>query len=95
MERVTVVPVLPIAFLAAGLLAGLLIGRWWVVLAVLAVEFGLAAYLYVNNGWSGAGWGDFGIALNVLVAAATVLGAALGVGVRYAASGKARAQASG
>jgi hypothetical protein len=70
------------------------IARWWVVGAALATWIGLAIFLYVNDGWHGAGWGDFGIAFNVIVAAATVLGAALGVGLRYAASGMARARTS-
>ena len=77
--------VLPAAFLVAGLA----IGRWWVIAAALATWAGLAVYLYLNDvylndGWFGAGWGDFGIAFNVIAATATVLGAALGVGVRYA-----------
>ena len=82
--------VLPAAFLVAGLV----IGRWWVVAAALATWIGLAMFLYVNDGWHGAGWGDFGIAFNVISAAVTVIGAAVGVGLRYAASGMARPRAS-
>jgi hypothetical protein len=82
--------VLPAAFLVAGLV----IGRWWVVATALVTWIGLAIFLYVNDGWYGAGWGDFGIALNVISAAATVIGAALGVGLRSAASGTARTRAS-
>jgi hypothetical protein len=67
---------------AGFLVAGLVIGRWWVVVAALATWAGLAAFLYENNGWHGAGWGDFGIALNVIVAGATIAAAALGVGFR-------------
>jgi hypothetical protein len=70
---------------AAFALAGLAIGRWWVVATALATWIALAVYLYANNGWYGSGWGDFGIALNVISAAASVLGAALGVGLRYLA----------
>lgn len=77
---------------AVFLVAGLVIGRWWVVLAAMATWTGLAVYLYVNNGWYGHGWGDFGVAITVIVATASVLGAALGVGVRYAAGGIARAR---
>lgn len=75
--------VLPVGFL----LAGLLIGRWWVVLSAVGTWIALAVYLYVNNGWYGAGWGDFGIAFNVMAAAATVAGAALGVTVRRLSRG--------
>jgi hypothetical protein len=82
--------ILPAAFAVAGLV----IGRWWVVAAALATWIALAVFLYANNGWHGAGWGEFGIAFNVIAAVATVLGAALGVGLRYAASGNHRARAS-
>lgn len=82
--------ILPIAFVVAGVL----IGRWWVVAGAVATWIGLAIYLYANNGWHGHGWGDFGVAFNMLSLAATVLGAALGVGVRYAASGITRVRAS-
>jgi hypothetical protein len=74
---------LPIGF---GI-AGFLIGRWWVVLAATATWLALAAFLYLNNGWFGAGWGDFGIAFNVIIAGATIIAAAVGVGVRRAATG--------
>jgi hypothetical protein len=69
---------LPVGFF----LAGLVIGRWWVVLAALATWGVLAGFLYVNNGWYGAGWGDFGIAFNVMAAVATVVGSIVGVGAR-------------
>ena len=39
----------------------------------------VAMFLVLNNGWYGAGWGDGGIAWNVLVACLTVAGAAAGV----------------
>jgi hypothetical protein len=73
--------VLPTLFTVAGFL----IGRWTVVAAALATWIALAVFLYANDGWYGAGWGDFGIAFNVLAAAATVVGAAVGVGLRSAA----------
>lgn len=79
---------LPIAFAVAGFV----IGRWWVVLGAVATCVGLAIYLYLNDGWFGAGWGDLGIALNIIAAGATILGAAIGVALRYAASGIARAR---
>ncbi len=84
-----VLVVLPAAFV----LAGLVIGRWWVVAFGLASRGGLAVFLDVNKGWYGHGWGDGGIAINMIAAAATVLGAVLGVGLRYAASGNARTRA--
>jgi hypothetical protein len=69
---------LPLAFGAAGVV----IGRWWVVLAALATWAGLAIYLVVNDGWYGHGWGEFGIAFHVISALATVAAASLGVGAR-------------
>jgi hypothetical protein len=69
---------LPIGFA----LAGFLIGRWWVVVGAMATWLALALFLYLNNGWRGAGWGDFGIAFNVIIAVVTIAAAALGVGVR-------------
>ena len=45
----------PVAFFVFGLIAG----RWWIVLAAIGVWVGIAAFLVVNDGWYGAGWGDF------------------------------------
>jgi hypothetical protein len=53
------------------------------VLAAIGVWVGIAVFLVYNDGWYGAGWGDFGILLNVIVAVLTVLGAAAGVGARF------------
>jgi hypothetical protein len=86
--------VLLIALPLVFALAGVLIGRWWVVLAALATWTFLAAYLYANDGWFGGGWGDFGIAFTMIAAAATVVGAAIGVGLHNAATGTARARLS-
>ena len=61
---------------------GFIVGRWWAAIAAALGWTGLAIFLIVNNGWYGAGWGDGGILLNVLSAAATVGGAAIGVAVR-------------
>jgi hypothetical protein len=69
-------------FPAAFCMLGLIIGRWWVVLAAVGVWAGIALFLVVNDGWHGAGWGDGGILLNVSVAASTVLAAAAGVFAR-------------
>ena len=69
---------LPVAFFVLGLI----VGRWWTVLAAIAVWAGIAVFLIVNDGWHGAGWGDGGILLNVTVAVATVISAAAGVGAR-------------
>ena len=66
---------------ACGLI-GLFVGRWWVLLVPVALWAGIALFLVVNDGWYGAGWGDFGIALNVATAILSVLLAAAGVGMR-------------
>jgi hypothetical protein len=66
---------LPLGFAVAGLV----LGRWRVVAAAAAAWAGIAGYLVANDGWHGNGWGEFGVRLNVLVALATVAGAALGV----------------
>jgi peptidoglycan/LPS O-acetylase OafA/YrhL len=59
--------------------AGLLIGRWWVPALAAATWAAIAVFLVANDGWEGAGWGDFGIQWNVLVAVLTVAGAVIGV----------------
>ena len=59
--------------------AGLLIGRWWVPVLAAAAWAGIAIFLVANDGWEGAGWGDFGVQWNVLVAVLTVTGAVIGV----------------
>lgn len=64
---------------------GLLIGRWWWLLAIAAIWIGIAVFLQLNNGWHGAGWGEFGIELNILWALLTFLSAAIGIGARKAA----------
>jgi hypothetical protein len=69
---------LPVAFFGLGLI----VGRWWAVVAAVVAWGGIAAYLILNDGWHGAGWGDGGILLNVIVAVSTVLAAAAGVGAR-------------
>jgi hypothetical protein len=75
---------LPIGFA----ILGALIGRWWVVFAALLTWLALAAFLFANDGWYGAGWGDFGIAFNVIAAIATVVGAAVGVGAQRIVAAK-------
>jgi hypothetical protein len=47
------------------------------------VWLGIAVFLILNNGWYGAGWGDFGIELNVVTALLSVAAAAVGVGARH------------
>ena len=61
---------------------GLLGGRWWALLVPVARWAGIALFLVINDGWYGAGWGDFGIAFNVITAILSVLLAAAGVGLR-------------
>ena len=81
---------LPVAFLLLGLVAG----RWWTVLAAIGVWGAIALFLVVNDGWEGAGWGDFGILLNVIAAVLTVAGAAAGVGARLLGESFARSRAA-
>jgi hypothetical protein len=70
----------PIAFLVIGVA----VGRWWVVAAAVGVVGAVAFFLVLNDGWYGAGWGDFGIALNVVMGALTVVLAVVGVAVSKA-----------
>jgi hypothetical protein len=67
-------------------LAGLLIGRWLVVALAMLTWIGIALFLLVNDGWYGAGWGDFGIEFNMIVAFLTVLAATVGVLTRKVAT---------
>jgi hypothetical protein len=67
--------ILPLCFF----LAALLIGRWWVPLAAVAMWIGIAIFLVLNDGWHGAGWGDFGIHWNIVVATLTLAGSVIGV----------------
>ena len=66
---------------ACGLI-GLFVGRWWAILIPVVLWAGIALFLVINGGWYGAGWGDYGIALNVITAILSVLLAAAGVGLR-------------
>jgi thiol:disulfide interchange protein len=66
-------------------LAALLIGRWWVPILALATWLGLAIFLLANDGWHGAGWGEFGVFWNVLVAILTVSGSVIGVATNHLA----------
>ena len=64
--------------------AGLLLGRWSLLIAIAAIWIGIAVFLKVNNGWHGAGWGELGIEMNILWALLTFLAAGIGVGARKA-----------
>jgi hypothetical protein len=75
-----------LAFPIGFAIAGAVIGRLWVVLAAMVTWGALGIYLVANNGWYGHGWGEFGVAFNVIAAVATVLAAAVGVGVRRVAT---------
>lgn len=66
-------------------LAALVLGRWWVPILALATWIGIAVFLVANDGWHGAGWGEFGVAWNVLVAILTVAGAVIGVATNHLA----------
>ena len=81
---------LPVAFFLLGLVAG----RWWTVLAAIVLWGAIALFLVVNDGWYGAGWGDFGTLLNVIAAVLTVAAAAAGVGTRLLGGSFARSRAA-
>ena len=68
--------------LAVPLVAGYVIGRWRFLLVVLGIWLGIAIFLRENSGWYGAGWGAFGVLLNVIWALMTFGLAAIGVGLR-------------
>lgn len=68
----------PLLFLALGAA----FGAWWFLAAPVVVSAGVTVFLIINDGWYGAGWGDFGVEFNLLVAALSVLGAAAGVALR-------------
>jgi hypothetical protein len=70
--------------LAVPMVVGFLVGRWRFLLVLVGAWIGIAIFLRENNGWRGAGWGDFGIALNVIWAALTIAAAVVGVAVRRA-----------
>jgi hypothetical protein len=61
---------------------GFVVGRWWLLLLGSVVWLGIAVFLVVNDGWYGHGWGDFGEALTVLWALATLLSATVGIVAR-------------
>lgn len=72
----------PLLFLALGAA----LGTWWLLAAPVVVSAGVTGFLIINDGWYGAGWGDFGVEFNLLVAALSVLGAAAGVAFRKSTS---------
>jgi hypothetical protein len=72
------------ALIVIPIVVGFLVGRWWLLLALGGIWLAIAIFLVVNDGWHGAGWGDFGIALNVIAALVTFGGAAFGIALRRA-----------
>jgi hypothetical protein len=72
------------ALIVIPIVVGFLVGRWWLLLALGVTFLAIAIFLLVNDGWHGAGWGDFGIALNVIAALVIFGGAALGIALRRA-----------
>lgn len=67
--------------------AGFLIGRWRALLVPVVLWGGLLLFVVINDGWYGEGWGDFGVAFNILSALLTVLLTAAGVVLRVAIRG--------
>jgi hypothetical protein len=77
--RSNVTPEIWLFFIPVGFgVLGLVVRKWWVVGLAVVTYIGIAVFLWLNNGWYGAGWGDFGIAFNVFVAGVTVLASAIG-----------------
>jgi hypothetical protein len=81
-------------WLIAFALAGFLIARWWLLVALVTSWVAIGVFLIANNGWYGHGWGEFGIAFNVMLAVGALLSAALGIAVRRFAAQKHRKTAS-
>jgi hypothetical protein len=63
--------------------AGVAIGRWIGLLVPAVIWTVIATFLLLNNGWHGAGWGDFGIAWNVFAAILSVVATAAGIRLRH------------
>lgn len=70
-----------------GLLAIFVIGfavigfvwsTWKAPLVVVATLGSIAVFLVINDGWYGAGWGEFGVQGNLIFAALVQLGVILG-----------------
>jgi hypothetical protein len=73
---------------------GLLIGRWRAILVRAVLWATITIFLIVNDGWYGEGWGDFGVALNVIAALISRLATAAGIGVRHRAARRAGGRAA-
>lgn len=64
---------------------GAMVDRWRVVIGLLAAYGAIALFLLANNGWYGAGWGEFGVELNLIIAGLGLFGILLGVAIAKAA----------
>ena len=78
---------LPLLLFVGFFAFGAVFGTWWYLSVPVVVLAGAAVFLIANNGWYGAGWGDFGVELNLLAAALSLLAAAAGVALGKAARG--------
>jgi hypothetical protein len=65
--------------LAASVALAVLVGRWSSVAITVGVVGAITVYLVVNDGWYGNGWGEFGVAFNVVVGVLAIAAAVLGV----------------
>jgi hypothetical protein len=54
------VVLLSIIVLAGSIALAVIVGRWSFVGITVLLVGSIAAYLVVNDGWYGAGWGEFG-----------------------------------
>lgn len=62
---------------------GAAFGTWRYLLGVLVVLLAMLAALWIGDGLYGSGWGEFGVEIAVLFAAAVFLGVAAGaIGAR-------------
>jgi hypothetical protein len=68
--------------LATAVVLAVITARWALVALTLALEGAISVYLVANDGWYGAGWGEFDVALNAVVERLLLAAAALGVALR-------------
>jgi hypothetical protein len=58
-------------------------GRWKVILLPGVIWLAATVYLKRNNGWHGFGWGDFGIAFNLLAALTALVAVPIGIAAHH------------
>jgi hypothetical protein len=63
-------------------LLGIVVRRWWVVSLAAATWAGIGMFLGFKFRWSGAYWGEVGLALLIFFSSLTVLASAVGPAMR-------------